>query len=218
MIKAINFDFYGTLVDWLPAWIKTAEEIINQNNLKISPMQFALEWRKIQRQMLDKKEFIPYKENISSALDILCNKYKIRNLNYEKILFDDWKNIEPFPETIQTLNKLKLKYKLSICTNSSRDLFDCCMGKIPIQFDFILISDEIKINKPHKKIYKIAIKNLEFNSSSVLHVASSQMDVKGATGAGLIVCWINRLGEKKLIETPKPNFEINALNEIIGIL
>ena len=44
-IKAINFDFYGTIVDWVPAWTSVtkkiiddikAEEKIRQRNQKIS--------------------------------------------------------------------------------------------------------------------------------------------------------------------------------------
>ena len=218
MIKAISFDFYGTLVDWLPIWVEASNHIVNKTSLAVQPDIFALEWRKIQRQMLDEKEFIPYKENISSALYLLCNKYKIKNNNYDKILFSKWKDIKPFPEVIPVLNKLKSKYKLSICTNSSRDLFERCMEKIPVKFDSILISDEIKVNKPHKKIYERNTQNLGFPPKNVLHIASSQMDVRGAFNAGLTVCWVNRLSEEKLIETPKPSYEINDLGEVLNIL
>ena len=54
-IKAINLDFYGTLVDWLPIWIKVSDIIVTENNLDISSNDFALEWRGIQRDMLFKK-------------------------------------------------------------------------------------------------------------------------------------------------------------------
>lgn len=217
-IKAINLDFYGTLVDWLSIWIEVSERIIDDNNLDLNPKKFALEWRKIQRQLLDGQDFIPYKENIRLALDNLCNQRNIKNLNYHSLLFDKWKEIKPFPETIEVLKSLKPKYKLAICTNSSRDLFDICAKKFGSVFDNVLISDETKVNKPHKNMYEIAIKSLGFNRESILHVASSQMDVKGATNAGLTVCWINRGKEERLPETPKPKFEIHDLKELIKIL
>lgn len=113
---------------------------------------------------------------------------------------------------------LKTKYKLAICTNSSRELFDIAIQKLPIKFDYEFISDEVKVNKPHRKIYEIAIQSLGFNIENILHVASSQMDVKGAKNAGLRVCWINRLKEKRASETPIPDFEIYKLDKIINII
>jgi len=118
----------------------------------------------------------------------------------------------------KTLKRLKEKYKLAICSNSSRDLFGICANKIPIKFYYVFISDETKVNKPHLKMYQYAIKALEFPPQNILHVASSQMDVKGATNAGLNVCWINRNNEKRLPETPKPRFEIYNLKKLIEIL
>ena len=47
-IKAINFDFYGTLVDWLPTWIYVSEKIVKESKINISPKDVALEWRKIE--------------------------------------------------------------------------------------------------------------------------------------------------------------------------
>ena len=218
IIKAINLDFYGTLVDWLHIWIDVSEKIVKENNLKIAPKEFALEWRKIQRKLFEDKEYIKYKECTTSALNILCQKYQIKNGNYDKILFSKWKEIEPFPEVPDVLKKLKEKYKLAICSNSSRDLYDICAAKLPIKFDDVIISDETGVNKPHLKMYQYAIKALGFPIQNILHIASSQMDVRGATNADLTVCWINRNNEKRLPETPKPRFEIKKLDKIFGIL
>lgn len=217
-IKAINLDFYGTLVDWLTIWINTAEDIVDSNNLGITPKEFALEWRKIQRKFLDKQEFVYYKENILLALIELCKKYNIKNNNYHEILFNKWKNINPFFEVSEVLQRLKTKYKIGICTNSSRDLFDISVKRIPIIFDYVLISDETKVNKPHFSMYQKAIDFLGFPPQNIFHVASSQMDVKGAANAGLVVCWINRNKEERFPETPKPAFEINKLDELLNIL
>ena len=41
------------------------------------------------------------------------------------------------------------------------------------------------------------------------------MDIKGASNAGFIVCWINRLNEKRNAEIPEPKFEIHKLDEVL---
>ncbi|MBI1936041.1 haloacid dehalogenase type II [Candidatus Woesearchaeota archaeon] len=217
-IKAINFDFYGTLVDWLRLWQEISQTITQSNKLKISPLGFTLEWRKIQRQLIEENGFVPFKDCIKSALLQICKKYNIQNGDYQELLFDKWKVIDPFPEVIPTLNKLKIKYKLAICSNSSRDLLDICLAKIPIKFDYIFISDEVKATKPNPKIYQFAIKSFGYNPENVLHIASSQMDVKGASNAGLVVCWINRLNEKRNAEIPEPRFEIYKLDEVLKVI
>lgn len=217
-IKAINFDFYGTLVDWLQVWKDVAEKIVNKNNLGISPLNFTLEWRKTQRQLIEEKDFVPFKECITSALLKICKKYNIENKSYDNTLFDNWKYIKPFPEVVDTLKKLKSKYTLAICSNSSRDLFDVCAAKLPIKFDYVFISDEVKATKPNPKMYQFAIKSFGLPPEKILHIASSQMDVKGATNAGLVVCWINRLNEKILDGIPKPRFRINKLDEVFNFL
>ena len=217
-IKAINLDFYGTLVDWLPIWIEVSDLIVTENKLEVSSNDFALEWRGIQRDMLFKKEFIPYKQNIKEALVQLCQRYDIKENDYSDILFNKWGEINPCPEVPEVLNKLKEKYKLAICSNSARDLFDICANKLPIIFDKVFISDETKVNKPHLEMYAISIKNFGVPKENILHIASSQMDIKGATKAGLKVCWINRQKEKLVIDTPTPNFEIHKLTELLEII
>ena len=183
-IKAINLDFYGTLLDWLKIWVEVSDRIIIENNLKISSTELALQWREYQRKLLDNKEFIPYKENIFLALEKLCKVYKIKNKKYDELLFKKWKDIEPYQEVEKSLKRLKAGYKLSICTNSSKELFNIASEKIHIKFDYVFISDETKVNKPHPKIYQMVIDSLGYDSKKILHVASSQMDVSGAVNSG----------------------------------
>ena len=54
-IKSINFDFYGTLVDWLPIWTSVSEKIVKENNLAISSKELATKWRAIQRKLIEDK-------------------------------------------------------------------------------------------------------------------------------------------------------------------
>ena len=65
---AINLDYYGTLVDWLSIWVDVSEGIVSDNNLDIDARSLALQWRNIQREILDQQEYIPYKENVTLAL------------------------------------------------------------------------------------------------------------------------------------------------------
>ena len=217
-IKAINFDFYGTVVDWLPVWEEVTAKIVIENDLKISPKDFAIEWRSAQRQFIETKEFTLYREVIRLGLNAVCDKYVIKNKDYHEILYSKWKEIKPFPEVPETLKRIRQKCRMAVCSNSARDFMAALLAKLPIKFDAVLISDETKVNKPHPKMYELAINALAVPKENILHIASSQMDVKGATKAGLTVCWINRRKEKRLPDTPAPTFEIHTLDEVLKII
>jgi 2-haloalkanoic acid dehalogenase type II len=217
-IKALNLDFYGTFTDWLTIWVDVSQKIIDDNKLGVSAKDLAVEWRTLQRKDLDVKEFTPYKENISNALRLLCDKYNIENKGYDRLIFSKWHEIEPFPEVGAVLQKLKGKVVLAICSNSSRDFFNACAAKLPVQFDYVFISDETQVNKPWPKMYETALAGMGVSKDEVLHVASSQMDLTGATNAGLQVCWINRRKQKRLSGTPEPAYEIYELTELLDIV
>ena len=97
-VEAISFDFYGTLVDWLPVWVSVTRKIIEDNHLPVTPEKLAVEWRAAQQPILEASEFTPYKNYIQSALGVICGKYGIKNEGYHKLLFSLWGQMQPFPE------------------------------------------------------------------------------------------------------------------------
>ncbi len=216
--RALTLDFWGTLVDWLPVWEKVSAEIVKKNNLKCSAKEFALSWRRAGRWYVEKMPFLKYKDMVKKSLDEVCKTFGISSSGEEQKLFDLWKEIEPYPEVAGVLSELRKRHKLVIVSNADPDLFELVVKKIPVDFDGMLISDETGIPKPHVEMYNAAVKFLGMPRKDILHVASSQMDVCGATNAGLTVCWINRRKEDKSPETPKPTYEINDLKELFKIV
>ncbi len=216
-IRALTLDYYGTLVDWLPVWEAVSAKIVKKNKLKCTPAEFALSWRRAQRWFVEKMPELKYKQVVQKSLNEVCGTFGVQPSGEEQELFDSWKNIQPFPETVEVLKELGKQNKLVIVANSSRDLYDICAKKIPLSFDNLFISDETGVTKPHADMYELAVRFLGIPRSNILHVASSQMDLSGATAAGLPVCWINRRKEKKSPETPSPLVEISSLKELLAV-
>ncbi len=216
--RAVTLDFWGTLVDWLPVWESVSSVIVKNNNLKCSAKEFALAWRRAGRWYVEKMPRLKYKEMVAKSLDEVCKTFGISPAGEEQLLFEKWKDIMPFPEVSEILSELKKKCELVVVSNADPELFSIVVKKIPVVFDGIFISDVTGIPKPHFEMYEKAIKYLKLPFSDVLHVASSQMDVCGAASAGLTVCWINRRGEERSPETPKPKFEIHDLKELLKLV
>ncbi len=216
--RALTLDFWGTLVDWLPAWESVSAGLVKRNNLKCSAREFALSWRRAGRWYVEKMPFLKYKDMVKKSLDEVCNTFGIAPAGEEQELFEAWKDIKPYPEVAGVLSDLKKRHRLVIVSNADPDLFEMTVKKIPVDFDGIFVSDETGVTKPHVEMYNAAVKYLGLQRSEILHVASSQMDVCGAVNAGLTVCWINRRKEEKSPETPKPKYEISDLKELLKIV
>jgi len=86
-------------------------------------------------------------------------------------------------------------------------------------FDNIIVSGEVGYAKPDHRIFKVLLNKLKITPSQVVYVGNSQKhDMIGAKKAGLKIVWINRKNERILPETPKPDYEISNLSELINIL
>ncbi len=216
--RALTLDFWGTLVDWLPVWESVSSEIVENHNLKCSPKEFALSWRRAGRWYVEKMPQLKYKEMVKKSLEEVCKTFGVAAGGEEQLLFDRWKEIKPYPEVAGVLSELGKKHKLVIVSNADSDLFAMTVKKIPLIFYGVFISDETGVTKPHADMYDRAVKFLGMSRKDILHVASSQMDVCGAISAGLTVCWINRRKEERSPETPKPTYEINDLKELLKIV
>jgi len=100
-----------------------------------------------------------------------------------------------FPDTMETLNYLKDKYKLGIITNgfSKTQHMKITSNHLETYFDTIIVSDDYGTQKPEKKIFEIALEKMSVKPHEAVYVGDIySKDVFGATKAGLIPIWINR--------------------------
>src|SRR3990170_4196082 len=112
--RALTLDFWGTMVDWLPVWESVSAEIVKKHNLKCSAKEFALSWRRAGRWYVEKMPFLKYKDMVKKSLEEVCKTFGFESSGEEKLLFERWGAIEPFPETAGVFSELKKNHKLVI--------------------------------------------------------------------------------------------------------
>jgi len=120
---------------------------------------------------------------------------------------------------IDLLEYLVPKYRLFILSNGFREIQYRKMqnaGLAPY-FERILLSEDVSIQKPHKKIFDYALKNTNSRRSESLMIGDSfEADIAGAQNAHIDQIWYNPCGD-----TPaglSPTFTVSALNEIKYLL
>jgi putative hydrolase of the HAD superfamily len=131
------------------------------------------------------------------------------------------KTLKLFSDSIPLLTVLKTKYRLSLVTNGPSDVQRNEIEWLNIEkyFDDIIVSGEVGYAKPDPRIFKVLLTKLKITPSQIIYVGNSQEhDIKGAKKAELKTIWINRKNERLLPETPKPDYEITTLSELINIL
>ena len=217
-IKAIIFDAYGTLFDVNSAAKKCKDKIGNKWE------GFANYWRTTQleytwlRSLMDKhKDFWTVTED---SLDKSMQVFKI-DPSMKNELMDLYKILSTFPEVHDVLQKLKeKKYKLAILSNGTPTLLNELVKSNNLDniFDDIFSVEEVKIYKPHSKVYNIPITKYQIQKNEVVYLSANTFDVSAVGNFGFNPVWVNR--NKNIFDNLDyvPKYQIDNLSKLIDIV
>ena len=217
-IKAIIFDAYGTLFDVNSAAEKCKDKIGD----KWEP--FANFWRTTQLEytwlrslMKRHKDFWQItEESLDKSMMAFNIDPKMKNelLNLYKVL-------SPFQEVPETLKSLKEKnFKLAILSNGTPSLLNDLVKSNNLNnlFDDLFSIEEVKIYKPHPKVYDLPIEKYKINKNEVVFLSANTWDVSGAGNYGYQSIWVNRNNNNFDNLDYKPNNQIKNLSELINLI
>ncbi len=151
-------------------------------------------------------------------------RYDINPENTAARLSEEFKKIRSakhilFDESIETLEKLKYRYKLGLITNGAPDLQwkKVIGGKLRPYFDSIIISGEYGYAKPDTRLFRVAIDSLKTEKNTTIMVGDNlNTDINGGKNAGIQTAWVNR--DKKEANENKPDIEIDNLLQLVEII
>lgn len=208
MTSAVVFDLWNTLIRntcgrSLPSMLKMALDLAAMDQ-----KQFRTHY--------DEAFCIKKRETAEHALTELCELCQIepeeeRFQNALKIIHDLRHCVEPFPETLDVLARLRKKYKVVILTNTSYPAFRFAMEKAPMEphVDIVFKSYEAHLIKPDPRFFSMAAKELRLPPEEILMVGDNLFaDIYGAQAVGFRTLLLDRYGEYDF--SPK----IKSLNEI----
>lgn len=178
------FDFDGTLVDSMPAFISVMLRILDENNIKyesdiikiITPLGYAGTAKYF-------SEKLGLKVEADKALELM-NKYAYDEYAY---------NIPAKNNVIETLKKLKEQgADLNILTASPHSVLDVCLKRLGIYdiFTNVWSCDDFKTTKANPEIYKMAAEKIGKPVCEVLFLDDNYNADKTAAAAGMKVCGV----------------------------
>ena len=130
--------------------------------------------------------------------------------------------IEDVVEVLESIRKGG--HKIAMLANAdsidARNVIDTC--DLKDYFDAIVISEEIGIEKPAREIFEAALDRLKVKAENAIMVGNRiDADIVGANRVGMKSVWFkwnDRYQETISSEEERPDFVIQSLPELLGIL
>jgi 2-haloacid dehalogenase len=216
-VRAITFDFWGTLVDVDESGRLAMQRLVTALNLKgADAAALYLAWDDATVRRYRSDVWRPYVEWSALGLKDTFASYGIGLPDEEwrahadafvKVMTSEAK---PHPEVPEVIRTLKSRFPLMPITNMDAKYFQ--LNPFYAAFDSFVTAEEARAFKPSADIFRLAIKKLSHPPDRVLHVSLSQFaDIEGAMPLGMKVAWINRGQEPLGRYTPKPLHEFPDL-------
>ena len=198
-VKALTFDLFGTVMDIRGSTLPATGAYLEKKNSTLKPEQFWDIFRV--RQRLEQ-----YQENIlmlghagyrqavrrafihtSRLMDIEPSEEDVKEY------LGAWDGLQPFPEVIEGLERLKGKYKLVVLSNGEPSfLKHLADDNLKWEFDDIISVQTVGVFKPSPAVYRKAASILELETGQCLMVSSNSFDYVGARACSFRAAFVNR--------------------------
>ena len=192
--EALTFDCYGTLIDWESGLLAALRPVLKSHAEDLSTEQILQIYAE-----LEPKAQNPYRR-YSDVLAEVVRGFGER-LGFEvseaeaQCLPQSLKDWLPFPDTVESLEKLKARYKLAIISNTDDDLFAGTVRHLNVSFDEVITAEQARAYKPSPAPFRLAMQRLGLSPNRVLHVGQSiYHDVLPAKSLGIATALVFRRG------------------------
>jgi 2-haloacid dehalogenase len=198
-IKALIFDVFGTVVDWRGSVIREGEELGRKKYLDVDWAAFADEWRGRYAPSMDRvrRGELPW-TNLDAlhhaSLEELLEEFDIEGLSEEEIehLNKVWHRLDPWPDSVAGLARLKERYVISTFSNGNVALLTYMAKRAGLPWDLILSAELVRHYKPDPEAYLMAPNLLDLRPDEVMLVAAHLSDLRAAQTHGLRTAYVLR--------------------------
>jgi 2-haloacid dehalogenase len=184
------FDVFGTCVDWRGSIIRECQALGRQG---IDWDAFADEWRTdgyirgIARIRSGETPYVSSDVLFRRKLVELLPKYGISDLSEAQVtkLATAWRRLDPWPDTVAGLKRLKSRYIISTLSNGSFATLTEMARHGGLPWDCVISTELRNTFKPAREAYLLSAELLDLRPEQVMLVAAHDSDLKGAQAAGL---------------------------------
>jgi 2-haloacid dehalogenase len=201
-VEALLFDVFGTVVDWRTSVIRDMAEFGRSKGVTADWAAFADRWR---------GKYQPAMEEVRSGrrpftiLDVLhreslievLREFSIAELSEDELgrLTTIWHRLDPWPDTVRGLSRLKQRYIISPLSNGNIALMTRLSKRAGLPWDAILGAETAQAYKPMPQAYLRNATLLALAPEACMLVAAHNNDLAAARALGFKTAFVLRQAE-----------------------
>lgn len=218
-VQVLAFDIFGTVVDWHGSIAREVQALYPQ----VDGGAFALAWRAgykpaMQRVMSGELGWTLIDDLHRLILDSLLPQFGLSQLSEaeRKHLNRVWHRLNPWPDSVAGLTRLKRKYTICSLSNGNIGLLTDMAKRAGLPWDCVLSAEVFCAYKPDPAVYLGVAKVFDLALHQVMLVAAHHDDLEGARACGLRTAYIERpleMGAARPKDvSPQPGNDLHAMD------
>jgi 2-haloacid dehalogenase len=194
-VAALTFDVFGTVVDWRGAIVRDGEAL----ELDLDWPAFALEWRALYQPAMERVRsgeigWIKLDDLHRMNLDDLLARHGVGGLSEAEIdhLNRVWHRLDPWPDALAGLARLKEKFILATLSNGNTALLVNMAKRAGLPWDAVLGAETAGAYKPQPQAYLRTAEMLGLAPERCMMVAAHNGDLAAAAAQGFKTAFVRR--------------------------
>ena len=200
-VKALVFDVFGTVVDWRTSLIADFTKWGEQRGIKADWTALVDGWRAVYAAVdgrgpasIRSAAIVILDRLHRQSLEKLVAQLSISGLNEADLhhLTLGWHRLNPWPDSVAGLTRLKTKFIISPLSNGNVALLTNMAKFAGLPWDLVMSAELFEHYKPDPETYLGAARLLCLPPEQVMMVAAHNHDLKAAQKLGLKTAFVAR--------------------------
>jgi 2-haloacid dehalogenase len=194
-VEVLAFDIFGTVVDWHGSIAREMAQLHPQ----VDGDAFATAWRSgyrpaMARVMSGELGWTLIDDLHRMILDQILPQFGLAHLDEgaRRELNLVWHRLDPWPDAVAGLQRLRRKYILCTLSNGNIGLLTRMAKRAGLPWDCVLSAEVFRAYKPDPATYLGVAKVFDLPPQRVMLVAAHHDDLEGARACGLRTAYIER--------------------------
>ena len=198
-IRALLFDVFGTVVDWRSSIIHELEAVGAHFGIDADWVAFADAWRGLYQPSMElvrsgQRPWCKLDDLHRESLVTLLDRFGVHGLSEAQV--DDlnraWHRLDPWPDTLAGLTRLKRKYILATLSNGNVALLVNMARHAGLPWDAVLGAETARCYKTLPESYLRTADHLGLQPAQCVMVAAHNDDLRAARALGFGTAFVCR--------------------------
>lgn len=216
--RVVTFDLFSALIDSRSGGSAALGDLARRHGWPVSGLELYDAWdprnKAAQR---DCTEWQPWRVPATTALAAAYDALGLDGDPDEgvEVLAGSMRDWPLWADVPDALPRLSADWRVGLLSNVDDYLFQRTRAADLVDHEVALTSQRLGVYKPHPAIYQRAAERL---GATMVHVATSARDVRGALEAGITVVRLRRPGHDLDPDGPRPLHEAGTVDELARVL